>query len=184
MARRNQEIELERIREAYEVKTVLAEANKLESDNRDRLTAALKKGRRFLQLGDRNGAVKELEQVQPFANIQSELGGEVLLELAMALETVDRAEDARKLYGKLLTQSTSSKIRRNALGLVQGLDIVSKLRKDIGVDNTPLMDYESMHAISMKLKEGLTNEWDDYKKKGISSFIFHCLLLFSLPFLF
>ena len=172
VARRNQEIELERIREAYEVKTVLSEANKLENDNREKLTLALKKGRRCLQLGDRNGAVKELEKVQPFANIQSELGGEVLLELAMALETVDRAEDARKLYGKLLTQSTSSKIRRNALGLVQGLDIVSKLRKDIGVDNTPLMDYESMHAISMKLKEGLTNEWDDYKKKGtLSSFI-------------
>lgn len=118
--------------------------------------------------GDRNGAVSTLEAVQDLANIQSEIGGEVILELAMALETVDRQDDARKLYGLLITKCGHSKIRRNALQLIQGLDIVSKLRKDIATDNTPFMDRENMYAISLQLREGLRNEWDEYKKKGFN----------------
>jgi hypothetical protein len=166
VARKNREYELEQLRAEKQVYTALSDANKLEQENKERLQVALNKGRRFLQFGDRFGAVKVLEGVQQYANIQSELGGEVLLELGMALETVNRTDDARKMYGRLLTQSSNSKVRRNALGLLQGLELVSKLRKDIVSDKNPLLDMESMSSISAAFREGLRNDWDDYKKKG------------------
>jgi hypothetical protein len=151
-------------------------AAKVENDNRDKLETALGKARRMLQFGDRVSAVKILEEVQAFANFQSDLGCDVLLELAMALETVSRADDARKLYGQLITQSTNSKVRRSALQLVQGLDLVSRLRKDIASE-APIVDYASLQSISMQLREGLKNEWDDYKKKGVficSTYSIYC----------
>ena len=52
---------------------------------------------------------------------QSDLGGNSWLELAMALETVERTDEARKIYGKLIAISWSPSIRRNALALVLGL---------------------------------------------------------------
>ena len=144
----------------------ISAAAKLQAENKDKLETALGRARRALMMGDRNGAVQTLEAVRDVANIQSEIGGEVILELAMALETVNRQDDARKLYGLLITKCGNDKIRRSALQLLQGLDIVSKLRKDITLDTSPIMDMENMAAISEKLREGLRNEWDDYKKKS------------------
>jgi hypothetical protein len=92
-----------------------------------------------------------------------ELGGEVWLELGMALETVDRADDARKIYGKLASTNWSQKIRRNSMQLISGLDIVKQIRKDISPAK-PAMDYENMKLISMALEKGLSNDWNDFKK--------------------
>lgn len=86
-----------------------------------------------------------------------------MLELGMALETVDRADDARKIYGKLASSSWSQKIRRNSMQLISGLDIVKQIRKDIS-PMKPAMDYENMKSISLALEKGLSNEWDDFKK--------------------
>lgn len=87
----------------------------------------------------------------------------MLLELAMALETVDRSDDARKIYGKLASSNWSQKIRRNALQLMSGLDIVKQIRKDV-TPLKPAMDSENMKLISLALEKGLTNEWNDFKK--------------------
>jgi len=116
-------------------------------------------------MGDRQGAVTVLESVQELVSWQSEFGGDLLLELAMALETVDRADEARSMYGRLASKSWSAKIRRQALQLLQGLDITKKLRQDPSGKQKPIMELQYMEQISEKLKEGLTNEWDDYKKK-------------------
>lgn len=86
-----------------------------------------------------------------------------MLELGMALETVDRPDDARKIYGKLASTNWSQKIRRNSMQLISGLDIVKQIRKDISPAK-PAMDYENMKLISMALEKGLSNEWNDFKK--------------------
>lgn len=54
-----------------------------------------------MRAGNRKESVRELESVSAVCSWQSDLGGEVLLELAMALETVERGEEARKVYGKV-----------------------------------------------------------------------------------
>lgn len=83
----------------------------------------------------------------------------------MALETVDRAEEARKIYGQLVASSFSQKNRRNALQLLQGLEITMKLRKRGPQSVKPIVDMASLHTMSAVLSRGLTNEWDNYKKK-------------------
>ena len=50
------------------------------------------------------------EKIQEHISWQTELGGDCWLELAMALETVDRTDEARKIYGKLLAVSWSNKV--------------------------------------------------------------------------
>jgi hypothetical protein len=92
-----------------------------------------------------------------------ELGGEVLLEFAMALETVDRTDESRQIYAKLATVNWSQKIRRNSIQLMSGLDITKQLRKDL-TPVKPAMDFENMKKISIALEKGLTNEWNDFKK--------------------
>ena len=57
--------------------------------------------------------------------------GETYLEIAMALETVDRTDEAREIYGKLVTINWSQKTKRNALQLLQGLDITMKIRQQV-----------------------------------------------------
>jgi hypothetical protein len=73
------------------------------------------------------------------------MGGEVLLELAMCLETVDRADDARRIYGKLAATSWSPNIKRNALQLISGLDITKQIRNDISGPKSA-MDVEGMYV--------------------------------------
>ena len=82
----------------------------------------------------------------------------------MALETIDRIEDARSIYGKLAAVSWNQKIRRNALQLISGLDIVKQIRSDVKSSNKPSMDPLNMKRISQAFEKGLVNEWDSYKK--------------------
>ena len=55
-----------------------------------------------MRSGNTKAAVKSLEDVQSFLNYHTELCGEAYLELGMALETVDRSEEARKIYGQVI----------------------------------------------------------------------------------
>ena len=109
-------------------------------------------------------AVTSLEGVSDYCSWQSDFGGEVLLELGMCLETVNRTDEARKIYGKLISVSWSSKIRRNALQLLQGLDIAKQIRNDVN-PRKPLMDGESLNKVKMAFEVGLRNEWNEYSKK-------------------
>jgi hypothetical protein len=139
------------------------ESMKKEKEYETPIKRALERSRTFMAMGNRKGAVTELESVQNYCSWTSDLGGEVLLELAMCLETVDRQDDARSIYGKLAATSWNQKIKRNALQLIQGLDITKQIRKDVS-PRKPAMDSEGMYKISAALQKGLTNEWDEYDK--------------------
>ena len=144
IARLNAEEE-ERKRLQKPVEVFMTESMKLEKENTKKINDAVAKGQACLHVGDRKGAIKWFESVQNLVSYQTEYGGDVLLELGMALETVpDRVEDSRKVYAKLASTSWSPKVRRQALQLLQGLDITRQLRSDISVAPTPTIDYEAM----------------------------------------
>ncbi len=152
-----------------ETQQFLSQTMKLEKENEKKIKDAINRGRNFMSMGNRKSAVEVLENVESFLSWQSDLGGEALLELGMALETVDRSDDARKIYGKLATTSWSPKIKRNSLQLLQGLDITKQIKKDTEGLKKPSMDMTNMYIVSSAIKEGLRNEWDEYKKKDIST---------------
>lgn len=148
-----------------ETQQYLSQGMKIEKENESKIKDAIDRSRNFMIMGNRNSAVEVLENVQSFLSWQSDLGGDALLELGMALETVNRTDDARKIYGKLATTSWSQKIKRNSLQLLQGLDITRQIKKDLDVLRKPSMDMTNMYIVSSAIKEGLRNEWDEYKKK-------------------
>jgi hypothetical protein len=74
---------------------------RLEKANAPVIKAALTKSRNFMVQGNRKSAVAALEAIQSLVSYTTDIGGEVLLDLGMALETVDRIDDARIIYGKL-----------------------------------------------------------------------------------
>ena len=137
---------------------------KNELEHEAEISSALAKARVYMRNGNRNGAVDALESVQNFCSWTSDLGGEALLELAMSLETVDRADDARRIYGKLAATSWSPTIKRNALQLISGLDITKQIRNDVRPTQRSAMDVEGMNRISEALEAGLSNGWDDWGK--------------------
>eukprot|EP00596_Hydrurales_sp_CCMP1899_P008313 CAMPEP_0119043572 /NCGR_PEP_ID=MMETSP1177-20130426/23448_1 /TAXON_ID=2985 /ORGANISM="Ochromonas sp, Strain CCMP1899" /LENGTH=664 /DNA_ID=CAMNT_0007011939 /DNA_START=233 /DNA_END=2227 /DNA_ORIENTATION=+ len=152
-------------------KLYVNEVAKLEDENTEKIKDAIVRSRNLMGMGSRQAAVTVLEKVKPFLTSHSQLGGESFLELAMALETVDRTDEAREIYSKLISVSWSDKTKRNALQLMQGLDITLKIKKS-GMDRSfkPMSDREAaaqnlaMEKIAEALKPGLTNAWNDYKK--------------------
>ena len=140
-----------------------------EKENEKDIRDALGRSRNLMRMGSRKEAVASLEKVQEALSYQTDLGGEALLELGMALETVDRSDESRKIYGKLAATSWSTTIRRNSLQLIQGLDITKQIRKDVDGLRKPAMDMQNMYLVSAAINEGLRNEWDDYKRKDKSS---------------
>ena len=152
-------------------KIFINEIARIEDENIDKIKDAVSRSRNLMGMGNRQKAVEVLEQVQPIISWHSELGGETYLEIAMALETVDRTDEAREIYGKLVTINWSQKTRRNALQLLQGLDITLKIRQQ-GMDgpSRPISDAQAaaqsaaMSSIQEALKPGLRNAWNEYKK--------------------
>ena len=152
-------------------KIFVNEIARIEDENIDKIKDAVSRARNLMGMGNRQKAVEVLELVQPIISWHSELGGETYLEIAMALETVDRTDEAREIYGKLVTINWSQKTRRNALQLLQGLDITLKIRQQ-GMDGTnrPMSDAQAaaqsaaMSSIQEALRPGLRNAWNEYKK--------------------
>lgn len=152
-------------------KLYINDAAKVEDENADKIKDAVSRARNLMGIGNRQKAVEVLEQMKPFISWHSELGGETYLEIAMALETVDRTDEAREIYGRLVTISWSQKTKRNALQLLQGLDITLKIRQQ-GMDSSfkPMSDAQAaaqsaaMSSIQEALRPGLTNAWNEYKK--------------------
>jgi hypothetical protein len=136
-----------------------------ETEAQKAIKAALANTRAYMRNGFNEKAVTELEAIQDSISFNTELGGEALLELGMALETVARIDDARAIYGRLASKNWNPKVRRNAIQLLQGLDIVKQLRQRGPVSNKAMMDPKQMYIMQQNLRVGLTNEWDDYKKK-------------------
>jgi hypothetical protein len=165
MAKMDAEFEAREAENKKGQKKYMTEKMQLEKDNEPVIKAALARSRALMTQGNCKGAVLALEGVRSQVGYSSDMGGEVLLDLAMALETVDRIDEARDIYGQLAADSWNPKIRRNALSLISGLDIVKQIRSQVSGKVRPAMDAAGMKSISLALEKGLTNEWDDYKKK-------------------
>ena len=164
MDKLDEELENRRKNKDGVLKKWMTESQKIEKEAEPRIKAALERSRGFMTMGNRRMAVTAIESIQNECSWTSDLGGTVLLELAMALETVDRADDARQIYSKLASVSWNQGIRRNSLQLMGGLDITKQIRKDIAPRKAS-MDYANMQIISHALEAGLTNEWDAWNKK-------------------
>ena len=161
MDRMDAEYEERERRAESQKKVVLTGIAKLEKENGEKLKTALSRARAYMGIGNRKAAVDTLEAVQEVVPWQTDLGGAVQLEYAMALETVDRTEEARQIYGKLAVVSWSNKIKGQAVQLLQGLEITKQIRKDTS-PGKPFMDLANMYKVSEALKPGLTNQWDAY----------------------
>ena len=148
-------------------KTERTASMRIQNENEERIRTALTSARGYIRYGNCKRAVKELEEIKDKLSVQTELGGETYLELGMAYETVNQADDARKIYGLLASKSRSPKIRQYSMQLLQGLDITSQLRKDINTNTKPILDPKNMYIMSNNLRAGLTDKWADYKKKDM-----------------
>lgn len=166
MDRLDAEMEEQERQRNTEQKQFLTASMRKEKEMEGTIREALAKGRGFMYMGNRQAAVDQLEPMLDVVSWTSDLGGEVLLELGMALETVDRSEDARKIYGKLASVSWSQKTRRSAVQLISGLDITNQIRKHVAPARSP-MDEESRKKIGLALEAGLRNPWTDYKRKDV-----------------
>ena len=89
-------------------KQYLTESMRIEEDNKVKILNALERARGYLTMGNRKNAVQMFESIQEYISWQTEFGGEIWLEYGMALETVDRIEEARKIYSKLINDSWSA----------------------------------------------------------------------------
>lgn len=158
-------VEMEKIEQASrEIDlTILPPALKMEQDKKKEIEDAVARSRGFMMLGNSSGAVAILETTQNLTSYQTEFGGNAKLELAMALETVGRLDEARTMYNKLAALSWSDKVRRNAGQLAAGLEVFRSVEKVIPA--TPSMDALNMKLVSQALEAGLKSEWSDYKRK-------------------
>ena len=144
----------------------LKKSQSVENDNEKKIKDALNRSRSCMLYGDRNRALKALEEIlhSDIVGFRSELGGEVYLEYGMALETVDRGEESRNIYAQLVAINCSSRIKKSAMQLLQGLEITLKLRKKCFANSTPAVDMEAMQKMSSILSIGLRDEWSRYKE--------------------
>eukprot|EP01038_Epipyxis_sp_PR26KG_P013481 gene13481-18086_t len=81
MDRLDEEWEKKEKKKSDNVKVLLSGTMKLEYENEAKIKDALSRSRGYMYNGNRQGAVKILESVEPFLSWQSDLGGEVFLEL-------------------------------------------------------------------------------------------------------
>ena len=72
------------------MQTFISAAVQKETENDKKIKKAINDGRGYMMFGNRKAAVQVLEDIREYISFQTELGGEAYLELAMALETVDR----------------------------------------------------------------------------------------------
>ena len=163
----DEEYQLKSSEEAKTKSYAMKMSRNVENENEKRIREALSISRSYMMFGDRNRALQALDNIvsSNLVGLQSELDGEVYLEYAMVLETVDKGEESRKIYGQLVASSNSPKVKRSALQLLQGLEITMKLRGRGPISSKPVMDLEAMQTMSDILSVGLKDEWNDYKKK-------------------
>ncbi|KAJ1408656.1 hypothetical protein B484DRAFT_197869 [Ochromonadaceae sp. CCMP2298] len=145
-----------------EVDQFYTESQRIESVNAVKIKDALVRSRNLMQVGSRQKAVALLEGVKDLCSLQT--GGEIWLELGMALETTGRSEESRKIYAELAVTCWNDKIKRNSRALLVGLEMMDKIKLD-PTPPKPLMDSTNMASVSAAFAEGLKNPWDDWKSK-------------------
>ena len=103
-----------------------------EKDNAAEIEEALSIGQRAMERGMYGTAVSALEKVTKWCSTNSQLGGKVFLELAMAYEAVGRTQEAIRVYGTL-SKSRIEEIKFNAKRLLYGIEAMQFMRDEAKV---------------------------------------------------
>jgi hypothetical protein len=161
---------------------------KADKDNQAKLEEALLTAKNYMKVGNRVKAVETLEDAENYIGgrsvtsgtmhyifmskilINTSQSGKVLLELAMAYETVKRNDDARKTYGRLTAVGWPDQIRRQSLSLMQGLDIASQISNNLTTSSKPVVDPDLVRTVSESLMKGTENMWVEYKTKKYNKY--------------
>uniref|UniRef100_A0A7S0T4K8 Transmembrane protein n=1 Tax=Erythrolobus madagascarensis TaxID=708628 RepID=A0A7S0T4K8_9RHOD len=122
-------------------RTAMGIDTKREEQHRETVLEAIAKSRKLLKDSRPYEAVRLLESVKEYVSTKSELGGELHMELALALEVVGRTEDARELYAEL-RKSPVSRIASKAKQLSFGFSAMQELKLDSdGGAGLKVMDF-------------------------------------------
>jgi len=114
----------------------------VEDKHRDEVMSAIVASRKLIQDSRPFEAVQLLESVKPYMSTKSKLGGELHIELALALEVVGQREAARELYAEL-RKSPVTEIARKAKQLSFGFSAMQELKVDSdgASDGLKVMDF-------------------------------------------
>ena len=111
MRKMDEEFERREAEGKKKMQTFISAAVQKETENDKKIKKAINDARGYMMFGNRNGAVKVLEEITEYISFQTDLGGEAYLELAMALETVDRS-------GNNMLQGPNISLRINKLSRI------------------------------------------------------------------
>lgn len=103
-----------------------------EKDHAGEIEEALSIGQRAMQRGMYGTAVSALEKVTKWCSTNSQLGGKVFLELAMAYEAVGRTQEAIRVYSTL-SKSRIEEVKFNAKRLLYGIEAMQFMRDEAKV---------------------------------------------------
>lgn len=101
-----------------------------EKDHASEIEEALTIAGLAMQRGVYATAVSALEKVTKWCSTNSQVGGKVFLELAMAYEAVGRTQEAITVYGTL-SNSRIEEIKFNAKRLLYGIEAMNFMRDDL-----------------------------------------------------
>lgn len=101
-----------------------------EKNNEVEINEALHIASLAMQRGMYSTAVSALEKVTKYCSTNSEVGGKVFLELAMAYEAVGRTKEAIKVYSTL-SHSRIEKIKINAKRLLYGIEAMQFMQENV-----------------------------------------------------
>jgi len=105
-----------------------------EKENIDEINEALAIAQRAMQRGIYDVAVRSLEKVTQYCSTNSEVGGQVFLELAMAYEAVGRPTEAVRVY-TALSFSRIEKIKSDARRLILGIEAMKFMRDEVKAES-------------------------------------------------
>jgi hypothetical protein len=132
-----------------------------EPENEPKMTAALSSARRSMRSGDIYGAVQALESVIGLCSPCGDKGGEMWLELGMALEATGESDRANAIY-KSLGRCNNETVRKNARQLRNGMQAMETLRlgpSDGPAEQSQLSKLVNSHYASMEPGYGYSSAY-------------------------
>lgn len=117
---------------------------------------AISTGVRLMETGRLEGAAARLQEAVEMAPMMSDLGGQARLQLALALDSLNRSEEAKKLY-QLLGRHPNIDVQKRANRMLWGMTTASEfMRADKISFNAGMREYYS------RFFDTQINAWDVY----------------------
>jgi len=137
-----------------------------EKDHAAEIAEALELAQRAMQRGIYGTATSSLEKVTQYCSTNSEVGGQVFLELAMAYEAVGRSGEAIQIYTTLSTCRMET-IKFNAKRLLYGIEAMQFMREEAKVKS-----FSKKRATETFIETtGLGNIADNFDDKYNTAYI-------------